>query len=118
MLKKLLVVVAFAVLPAVFLFTGRADAQNVRQFASPPIACKAYYNQQGFTIIRNLEHDCLVRNGDSQSGFLYTHYYDSDNNFCLEVTSSRGRIFGPQCIPISQTGREQQQQQDNPDKIS
>jgi len=58
-----------------------------------------------------------VRNGDNQTGFIYTHFYDSGNNFCFEVTSSWGQIIAPQCIPISQTGREQQQQQDNPDKI-
>jgi len=52
-----------------------------------------------------------VRNGDSQTGFLYTHFYDSGSNFCLEITSSWGRVFGPQCVAISQSGRAQQQQQ-------
>jgi hypothetical protein len=111
------IVFAVAVFSAVFLFASRVSAQNIRDFVSPHIACQFYYNQQGFTVTRDLEHDCRVQNGDSQTGFIYTHYYDSGSDFCLEVTATWGRIFGPQCTPISQTGREQQQQQDNPNKI-
>jgi len=108
---------ATAVFLMFFLFTSRVDAQDIRQFAAPRIACQTYRNQPNFTIIRDLEHDCLVRNGNSQTGFLYTHYFDSGNNFCVEVTSPQGQVVAPQCVPISQTGREQQQQQNNPDKI-
>ncbi len=105
-------VLAIAALAAVFLFSSRANAQNIRQFAAPSFACQFYRGQQGFSIERNLEHDCLVRNGDSQTGFVYTHFYDSGGNFCIEVTSTFGRVFGPQCIPISQTGRAEQQRQE------
>jgi hypothetical protein len=115
--RNFTIVFAIAVLPMFFLFASRVNAQNIRDFVSPHIACQFYYNQQGFKVTRDLEHDCVVQNGDSQTGFVYTHYYDSGNDFCLEVTSSFGRIFGPQCMPISQTGRAQQQQQENPDKI-
>lgn len=63
-----------------------------------------------------------MRNGDSRTGFLYTHFFDSGSNFCLEITSSQGRIVAPQCVPISQTGRaeqqrQQEQQQNTPPKI-
>lgn len=102
---------ATAALLAVFLFPGRAGAQDIRQFAAPRFACQFYKGQQGFTIVRDLEHDCLVRNGDNQTGFLYTHYFDSGNNFCLEVTGPQGRIVAPQCVPISQTGRGEEQRQ-------
>jgi hypothetical protein len=100
-----------------FLFVSYVSAQNIRDFVSPHAACQFYYNQDGFTIIRDLEHECLVRNGNSQTGFIYTRFYDSGNNFCFEVTSSWGQIIAPQCIPISQTGRAQQQQEDDPNKI-
>lgn len=116
-------VFATAIFLAVFLFANHAGAQNIRQFASPHFACQFYLGQQGFSIVRDLEHDCLVKNGDSRTGFVYTHYFDSGSNFCIEVTSSfAGRVFGPQCIPISQTGRAQQQrqqeqQQNTPPKI-
>ena len=115
---KLTAVFAIMAFSAVFLFAGRVDAQNIRDFAAPRVACRAFYNQPGFTIIRDLEHDCLVRNGDSQTGFIYTHYYDSGSDFCLEITSPPplGQIYA-QCMLISQTGREQQQQQNNPSKI-
>jgi len=103
------VVFAAAVLLAVFLFAGRAGAQDIRQFAAPRFACQFYKGQPGFTIVRDLEHDCLARNGDSRTGFLYTHYFDSGNDFCVEVTSSQGRIVAPQCVPISQTGRGEEQ---------
>lgn len=102
---------ATAALLAGFLFAGHASAQNIRQFAAPHFACQFYRGQQGFTIVRDLEHDCLARNGDSRTGFLYTHYFDSGNDFCVEVTSSQGRIVAPQCVPISQTGRGEQQRQ-------
>ena len=98
---------------AFLLFTGQASAQNIRQFVSPHAACQFYYGQQGFTIVRDLEHDCLARNGNSQTGFVYTHYFDSGENFCIEVTSTQGRVFGPQCVSIASTGRIQQQQQQN-----
>ncbi len=102
-----------AIFSAVFLFSNYTSAQNIRQFAAPSFACQFYRSQQGFTIVRNLEHDCLVRNG-SNGAFVYTHFYDSGNNFCVEVTSSfGGRIVAPQCVPISQTGRLERQQQQN-----
>ena len=103
-----------AVFLAVFLFASRANAQSVSQFPTPHLACQYYYNQQGVTVVRDLEHDCLTRVGDNQSVFIYTHFYDSGDNFCLEITSSQGRIYGPECVLISQTGRAEQQQQDNP----
>jgi len=105
------IVSATAVSLMFFLFASRVNAQNINQFPAPRLACQAYYNQPNFTIIRDQEHDCLVRNGDSQTVFLYTHYYDTGSNFCVEVTSSQGQIVAPQCMPISQTGRAQQQQQ-------
>lgn len=113
---------AAAAFSAVFLSADRAGAQNIRDFAAPRFACQFYRGQQGFFIERNLEHDCRVRSGNSQTGFLYTHFFDSGSNFCLEITSSQGRIFGPQCVPISQTGRAEQQrqeeqEQDTPPKI-
>ena len=111
------IVFAIAVFLTFFLFVNRINAQNVRDFVSPHAACQFYYNQPGFTVTRDLEHDCLVRNGDSQAGFVYTHFYDSGSDFCLEVTTPLGRVFGPECMLISETGREQQQQQDNPSKI-
>lgn len=111
-LAAITAVFAIAALLAVFLFTSRAGAQNIRQFAAPSFACQFYRGQQGFSIVRNLEHDCLVRNGDNRMGFVYTHFYDSGSNFCVEVSSSfAGRIVAPQCVPISQTGRAQQQRQ-------
>ena len=103
--------IAVAIISVIAVFFSSANAQNIGEFAAPRLACQSYYNQPGFTIIRDLEHDCLVRNGDSPQFFLYTHYYDSGNNFCLEITGPQGRIFGPQCVLISQTGRDQQQQQ-------
>ena len=103
-------------LAAVFLFASRANAQNVRDFASPRYACQHFRSQQGFSIVRDTEHECWVRNGSGQA-YVNTRFFDSGSNFCLEVTSSIGQIIAPQCIPISQTNRAQQQKQENPDKI-
>jgi len=112
---KIFAVIIFFV--AVFLFVDSIKAQNVRQFVSPHLACQSYYKQQGFSIVRDLEHDCLVRAGNNKTGFVYTHYYDSGSNFCLEITSSMGRVFGPQCISISSTGRAKQQPEQTNNKI-
>jgi hypothetical protein len=105
-----------AIIALFFLIAGQASAQSIRDYPSPLEACKFFLSQGGFTITRNLEHDCTVRNG-SNNAFIYTHFYDTGSNFCLEITSSIGRIYGPECMPISQTGRAQQQQQENPTKI-
>lgn len=96
-------------LAAVFLFTSRAGAQSVGQFSTPRIACQAYRGQPGISIVRDLEHDCLVKTGSGQA-VVYAHFFDSGNNFCFEATSSMGGV-PRQCIPISQTGRAQQQRQ-------
>ncbi|MBU1131910.1 FecR family protein [Patescibacteria group bacterium] len=95
---------------AFLLFAGNANAQNISDFATPLAACKYFGAQPGFSVLRNLSNDCLVRNGENNA-FVYTHFYDSGNNFCLEVTTSIGRVFGPQCMAISQTGRTQQASQ-------
>lgn len=95
------IVFAGAVFLAVFLFTGSAGAQNFSQFAVPHAVCQEYRGQTGYSIVRDLTNDCLVRSGNSQTGFVYVHAYNSGNNFCVEMTSSQGRIFGPQCVPIS-----------------
>lgn len=116
-LAATIIIFAAAVFLAVFLFASRASAQSVNQFPSPREACRYYYNQQGVSVQRDLEHDCLTRVGDNQSGFIYTHFYDTGSNFCLEVTGTHGRIFGPQCMSILQTGRAEQQQQNNPGQI-
>ncbi len=109
---------AAAVFPAFFLFADSASAQDFSRFAVPHAVCQEYRSVAGYTTIRDLTNDCLVRTGDNQTGFLYVHAYNSGNNFCVEMTSSKqGRIFGPQCVPISQTGRAEQQQKSNPGKI-
>jgi hypothetical protein len=110
-IAALAAVFAIAALAAVFLFAGSTKAQNIRQFAAPRFACQAYRGQQGFSIVRDLEHDCLVKTGNGQV-VAYTHFFDSGSNFCFEVTSTQGQIIAPQCIPISQTGRVEQQRQE------
>lgn len=111
-----IIIFTAASLLAVFLFTNSAGAQSIRDYSSPRYACQAFRGQQGFSIIRDTEHECLVRNGSGQA-FVNTRFFDSGGNFCLEVTSSIGQIVAPQCMPISQTGRAEQQRQENPDKI-
>jgi hypothetical protein len=106
---KIFAVIIFVV--AVFFFVDPVKAQNVGQYTSPHIACQHFYKQQGISVVRDLEHDCLIKAGNNKTGFVYTHLYDSGSNFCMEVTSSIGRIAGPQCVPISSTGRAKQQPQ-------
>jgi hypothetical protein len=113
-MKKLYLIGAiFAVF---FLVAGQAGAQSIRDYPSPLEACRFFASQGGFTITRNLEHDCTVRNG-SKNAYIYTHFYDTGSNFCLEITSSIGRIYGPECMLISQTNRAQQAQPTNSSKI-
>ncbi|MBU1613069.1 FecR family protein, partial [Patescibacteria group bacterium] len=114
--KKKLYIIG-AIIATIFLSVCNANAQSVRDHVSPRAACKDYYGQAGFTVVRDLEHDCLVRSGENGI-FLYTHYYDSGNNFCLEVTGSMGRVFGPQCIGIAQSGRTEQAQKTSPGKLA
>jgi len=112
-----IIVFAVAVLLAVFLFTGRASAQDFSQFSVPRAVCQEYRGQAGYTIENDTTNDCLVRSGNNQIGFVYIHAYNSisNNKFCVTMTSSKlGQIMAPYCVPISQTGGAQQQQNTSP----
>ncbi len=116
-LAATMIVFLTAVFLAVFLFIGRAGAQNFSQYEVPSAVCQEYRSYPGYSIIRNLTNDCLVRTGDNQAGFTYVHAYNTGRNFCVEMTNSKiGQIMAPQCSLITQSGGGQQptQQQQQP----
>jgi len=111
-LAVVVVVFAIAALAAVFLFASHANAQDFSQYGMPREVCKAYRSAQGYSIVRDTTNDCLVRSGSNDNvGFAYVHAYNTGNNFCVEMTSSKmGQVIPPQCAPITQANRAAQQQ--------
>lgn len=84
---------------------AKINAVDIGDYASPQLACDAF-RQSGppFVIVRDQPHDCLVKVSVG-SAITYTHFYDSGNNYCLEVTGNRGRISGPDCTTLDNTQR-------------
>jgi len=114
---SLFVVAAFS---AVFLFAGRADAQNTNDVElpidSPQEACQYYENrwEKGLiSVVKDAENECLVRVGDSNTGFGYVRGYYSGNKFCLDsygaYFNNAGLSDASECISVSRTDKEQQQ---------
>jgi hypothetical protein len=94
---------AAAVCTAFFIFTGRASAQDFSGYDVPHAVCQAYRGQAGYSIVRDVATDCLVRSGDAEMGFIYPHAFISGNKFCFEMTGSKmGTIMAVQCHVISQ----------------
>ncbi len=105
------------VFPALFLFVGRASAQNFSGYDVPHALCQEYRRQTGYSVVRDLSTDCLVRTGDNESGFMYVHAFITGNKFCAEITGSKiGQVMAPQCHVISQIPTLLQPQQPQPNQ--
>ena len=95
-------------------FASHADAQT--PLTSPREACQFYQSrwEKGLlAVVRDTENECLVRVGDNNTGFGYIRGYYSGNQFCLDSSgayfNNAGLPDSSECIIISQSGRQQQQ---------